>query len=74
MIKMNAAQLRKVTGDRLQGAVKKNDIYIILDDVLDTYNIGGIFRLADAVGAKKGCALTINVVNHKCFCPIEQIW
>lgn len=53
MIKLNAAQLRKGTGNRQQVTVKKQDIYIILDDVLDTYNVGGIFRLADAVGAKK---------------------
>jgi len=31
----------------------RQEIYIVLDDVLDTYNIGSIFRLADAVGAKK---------------------
>lgn len=41
-MKLNAKQLRKVTG-------KKNDIYIVLDNVLDTYNIGSIFRLADWV-------------------------
>ena len=34
-------------------SVKRQEIYIILDDVLDTYNIGSIFRLADAVAAKK---------------------
>lgn len=34
-------------------SVKRQEIYIILDDVLDTYNVGSIFRLADAVGAKK---------------------
>ena len=50
---LNADQLRKVTGHRLQGTVKRNEIYIILDNVLDTYNIGSIFRLADAVAAKK---------------------
>ncbi|MCL5438569.1 MAG: TrmH family RNA methyltransferase [Patescibacteria group bacterium] len=33
--------------------IKKNEIYIILDNVLDTYNVGAIFRLADAVAAKK---------------------
>lgn len=33
--------------------IKKNAIYIILDNVLDTYNIGAIFRLADAVAAEK---------------------
>lgn len=31
----------------------RQEIYIVLDNVLDTYNIGSIFRLADAVGAKK---------------------
>jgi len=31
----------------------RQDIFIVLDDVLDTYNIGSIFRLADAVGSKK---------------------
>jgi 23S rRNA (guanosine2251-2'-O)-methyltransferase len=33
--------------------IKRNPIYIILDNVLDTYNIGAIFRLADAVAAEK---------------------
>src|SRR3972149_2479137 len=32
--------------------IKRRDICIICDNVLDTYNIGSIFRLADAVGAK----------------------
>lgn len=32
--------------------IKRRDIYIVCDNVLDTYNIGSIFRLADAVGAK----------------------
>lgn len=34
-------------------ALKRNQIYFMLDDVLDTYNTGGIFRLADAVAAEK---------------------
>ena len=33
--------------------IKRNPIYIILDNVLDTYNVGAIFRLADAVAASK---------------------
>ena len=33
--------------------IKKNPIYIILDNVMDTYNIGSVFRLADAVAAEK---------------------
>lgn len=55
MVKRNADELRKgvpPTAEDLQ-ALQKNPIYIILDDVLDTYNIGSIFRLADAVAAEK---------------------
>lgn len=43
-IKPSEAQLKKI---------KKNPIYIVLDNVLDTYNVGSIFRLADAVAAEK---------------------
>lgn len=32
--------------------IKRRDIYIICDNILDTYNIGSIFRLADAVASK----------------------
>jgi len=32
---------------------RRNPIYIILEDVLDTYNIGGFFRLADAIAVEK---------------------
>lgn len=53
MRKLNAKQLRKGTGYSGQVTVKKQEIYIVLDNVLDTYNIGSIFRLADAVAAKK---------------------
>ena len=54
MIKLGAAQLRttKATKKDLK-KIKKNPIYIILDNVMDTYNIGSVFRLADAVSAEK---------------------
>lgn len=54
MLKLNAAELRTTepTEEQLK-AIKKYPIYIVLDNVLDTYNIGSIFRLADAVAAKK---------------------
>lgn len=52
-MKLNAKQLRKLTANSLQTTDKKQEIYIVLDNVLDTYNIGSIFRLADAVAAKK---------------------
>jgi 23S rRNA (guanosine2251-2'-O)-methyltransferase len=52
MEKLNAKQLRSLQsiGNRPQS---KHDIYIVLDNVLDTYNIGSIFRLAEASGVKK---------------------
>ena len=54
MIKLNARELRKSPLDpEAARSIKKNPITIILDNVLDTYNIGSIFRLADAVAAEK---------------------
>jgi tRNA G18 (ribose-2'-O)-methylase SpoU len=54
MLKLKAAELR--TSDPSKGELKKikrREIYFILDNILDTYNTGGIFRLADALGVKK---------------------
>lgn len=54
MKKLGAKKLRTTTptpGDLKK--IKRNEIYIVLDNVLDTYNVGAIFRLADAVAAKK---------------------
>src|SRR3972149_8932466 len=61
MVKLNAKQLRSYSPLAIshlpkanrQKPIARNEIYIILDNVLDTYNIGAIFRLADAVAAKK---------------------
>lgn len=73
MVKLNAKQLRKgptssgFAGLRGIKKLKKNEIYIILDNVLDTYNIGSIFRLADAVAARKIylCGGTETPPNHR---------
>lgn len=54
--KLGAEELRVLTptNEQLEKVKKsRQEIYIVLDNVLDTYNIGSIFRLADAVGAKK---------------------
>lgn len=70
-MKLNADQLRKGEGERVKGEVlkkiKRNDIYVILDNVLDTYNIGSVFRLADAIAAKKVylCGGTETPPNHR---------
>ena len=53
MLKLDAKKLRKWKVGSGRWKIKRNEIYIVLDNVLDTYNIGSIFRLADAVAAKK---------------------
>ena len=53
-MKLDAKQLRASKPSRtVLAKIKRRDIYIICDNILDTYNIGSIFRLADAVGVKK---------------------
>lgn len=73
-MKLNAKQLRKLNIDQLSESDKtslksrkKKDIYLILDNVLDTYNIGSIFRLADAVGAQRVilCGGSETPPNHR---------
>lgn len=67
-MKMNAKALRLSKGDpEVYKNLKKNPVYIILDNVLDTYNIGAVFRLADAVAAEKVilCAGSETPPNHR---------
>lgn len=53
-MRLNAQELRTKSVDlEVAKKIRKNPITIILDNVLDTYNIGSIFRLADAVAAEK---------------------
>lgn len=54
MFKLGAKELRKTgpTPETIK-TIKRNPIYLVLDRVLDTYNIGSIFRLADAIAAEK---------------------
>lgn len=51
---LNSKQLRisDPTEEEIAG-IKRNPIYILLDNVLDTYNIGSLFRLSDATGVSK---------------------
>jgi len=68
MVKLNAKELRLSKGDpEVYKSLKKNPIYIIVDNVLDTYNIGAIFRLADAVAVEKVylCAGSETPPNHR---------
>ena len=54
MNKFNSKYLRKnpPKADDLK-RIERNPIYLVLDNVIDTYNIGSMFRLADAVAAEK---------------------
>lgn len=65
---MNAKELRTTEVDPdISQSIKKNPITIILDNVLDTYNVGSIFRLADAVAAERVilCGQTLTPPNSK---------
>jgi 23S rRNA (guanosine2251-2'-O)-methyltransferase len=56
--------------------IKKHPIYIVLDNVLDTYNIGSIFRLADAIAAEKVflCGQTETPPNHRIKKASIETW
>lgn len=54
MIKLGSKQLRKSKpASHEVSQIKRNPIYLVLDRVIDTFNIGSLFRLADAIGATK---------------------
>lgn len=48
-------------------SIRKQPVIIILDNVLDTYNVGSIFRLADAVAAERVilCGETLTPPNSR---------
>ncbi len=54
MVKLGAHDLRtiKPEPEHLK-SIKRNPVFLILDRVIDTYNIGSLFRLADAIAAEK---------------------
>lgn len=54
MTKLNANQLRKSEPKRAElKKIKRNPIYLVLDRIIDTYNTGSLFRLADAIAVEK---------------------
>lgn len=68
MVQLNARQLRTTAVDEtIVKAIKKNPVTIILDNVLDTYNVGSIFRLADAVAVQRVilCGQTLTPPNSR---------
>lgn len=55
-MKLNARQLREIQDSEVRDAalkIERHPIYFILENVYDTYNVGGLFRLADAIGVTK---------------------
>src|SRR3990167_3908716 len=54
MFKLGAKELRKTspTPENFK-TIKRNPIYLVLDRVIDTYNIGSLFRLGDAIAVEK---------------------
>lgn len=69
-MKLNAAELRTLEERRATGEmheVKRRPLYFILENIYDTYNVGGIFRLADALAVSKIylCGEMETPPNHK---------
>lgn len=57
-MKLNAKELRDVDETDIAVAeklktLKRRPMYFILENIYDTYNIGGLFRLADALAIEK---------------------
>lgn len=54
-MKLNAQQLRAASpSEAAQATLKiRSPLYLILENVYDTYNIGGLFRLADGLNVTK---------------------
>lgn len=53
MRKLTNPELRAAAEDRVKKGLKRKDIYLVLDNLRSVYNIGAIFRSADAAGVKK---------------------
>lgn len=69
-MKLNAKELRDIDENDASKKMKeqgRRPLYFILEDIYDTYNVGGIFRLADALNASKIyiCGQTEIPPNHK---------
>lgn len=55
-MKLNAKELRDVDEEAVKEKLKhlkRHPVYFILENIYDTYNTGGLFRLADALAIEK---------------------
>lgn len=81
MKKMNSKQLRAVDAQDValdMKSVERNPLVLILENIYDTYNIGGLFRLADGLGITKMylCGETETPPNnriHKASCGTYKV-
>ncbi len=81
MLKLNSKQLRAVDPNTISieaSSVVRNPLVFILENIYDTYNIGGIFRLADGLGVTKIylCGDTETPPNnriHKASCGTYKV-
>src|SRR6266404_7767319 len=51
-LKPDVLSHQEPTAEQLK-KLKHNPVYLVLDNVIDTYNIGSLFRLADAIGVSR---------------------
>lgn len=65
--KLDAKSLRDLEEDHHLEPITRFSLYFILDNIYDTYNIGGLFRLADALSIEKIyiCGESETPPNHK---------
>ena len=81
MLKLNSKQLRAIDVNTVSSDAKsviRNPLVFILENIYDTYNIGGIFRLADGLGVAKLylCGDTETPPNnriHKASCGTYKV-
>ena len=66
-MKLDARQLRDLPEKTVSPKIKRHPVYLIMDNIMDTYNIGGTFRLADALAVEKIyiCGESETPPNHR---------
>ena len=69
-MKLNSKELRDIPqseAEHISADIVRRPLYLILENIYDTYNIGGIFRLADALAVSKIylCGEMETPPNHK---------
>lgn len=54
MVKLGAKDLRKSDPTKEElSKIKRKPVYLVLSEILDTFNVGSLFRLADAIACEK---------------------